>query len=216
MQSRWVDRDAKAAVDRYAAAGIAPDLALRVYTTRLLGGDPALVLHGGGNTSVKTRMRDLAGDEVEVLCVKGTGADMAAIEPAGMVAVRLAPLQKLRARDDLSDDDMARVQRANLIDPMAPNPSVELLLHAFVPHTFVDHTHANAVLSLIDQPDSAKLCEEVYRQPHRPRALRAAGLRARQGRRHDVRQESEGRGADPRQARHLHLRRERAGSPTSA
>ena len=124
MQSRWVDRDAKAAVDRYAAAGIAPDLALRIYTTRLLGGDPALVLHGGGNTSVKTRMRDLAGDEVEVLCVKGTGGDMATIEPAGMVAVRLAPLQQLRTRDDLSDDDMARVQRANLLDPMAPNPSV--------------------------------------------------------------------------------------------
>src|SRR4029079_15143237 len=94
MQSRWVDRDAKAAVDRYASIGIAPDLALRVYTTRLLGGDPALVLHGGGHTSLKTRMRDLAGDEVEVLCVKGTGADMAAIEPAGMVAVRVWALDK--------------------------------------------------------------------------------------------------------------------------
>src|SRR6185437_13314342 len=82
MQSRWVDRDAKEAVDRYAKAGIAPELALRVYTTRLLGGDPALVLHGGGNTSVKTRARDLVGDEVDVLCVKGTGSDMATIEPA--------------------------------------------------------------------------------------------------------------------------------------
>jgi rhamnose utilization protein RhaD (predicted bifunctional aldolase and dehydrogenase)/NAD(P)-dependent dehydrogenase (short-subunit alcohol dehydrogenase family) len=162
MQSRWVDRDAKAAVDRYAQAGIASDLALRVYTTRLLGGDPALVLHGGGNTSLKTRMRDLAGDEVDVLCVKGTGADMAAIEPAGLVAVKLEPLRKLRARDDLSDDDMARVQRAYLIEPAAPSPSVELLLHAFMPHAFVDHTHANAVVSLIDQPDSAKLCDEVY------------------------------------------------------
>ncbi len=162
MQSRWVDRDAKAAVDRYAQSGIAPELALRVYTTRLLGGDPALVLHGGGNTSLKTRMRDLAGDEVEVLCVKGTGSDMAAIEPSGMVAVRLDPLRKLRARDDLSDDDMARVQRAYLIEPAAQSPSVELLLHAFMPHAFVDHTHANAVVSLIDQPDSAKLCEEVY------------------------------------------------------
>ena len=77
---------------------------------------------------------------------------------------------------------MVRVQRAYLIDPLAPNPSVELLLHAFMPHTFVDHTHANAVLSLIDQPDGAKLCEEVYRRPPGPRALRAAGLRARQGR----------------------------------
>ena len=162
MQSRWVERDAKAAVDRYAAAGVAPELALRVYTTRLLGGDPALVLHGGGNTSVKTKLRDLGGDEVEVLCVKGTGADMAAIEPDGMVAVRLPPLRKLRTLGDLSDDDMARVQRAHLLDPGAPSPSLELLLHAFIPLKFVDHTHANAVLSLIDQPDGAKLCEEVY------------------------------------------------------
>src|SRR5882724_1330745 len=162
MQSRWVDRDAKAAVDRFAAAGISPELALRVYTTRLLGGDTALVLHGGGNTSVKTKMRDLAGDEVEVLCIKATGGNMGTIEPGGMAAVRLAPLQRLRTLDDLSDEDMVRVQRANLLDPMAPSPSLELLLHAFMPHTFVDHTHANAVLSLIDQPDGAKLCQEVY------------------------------------------------------
>ena len=108
MQSRFVDRDAQAAVDRYAKAGIARDLALRVYTTRLLGGDPKLVLHGGGNTSVKTRMPDLAGDETEVLCVKGSGADMAAIEPAGMPAVRLDALRKLRARDDIADEQMVR------------------------------------------------------------------------------------------------------------
>lgn len=162
MRSGWVDRDAKTAVDRGAAAGIAPDLALRLYTMRLLGGDAALVLHGGGNTSVKTRARDLAGDEAEVLCIKGTGGNMATIEPSGMVAVRLAPLQRLRALADLSDDDMARVQRAHLLDPLAPSPSLELLLHAFMPHKFVDHTHANAVLSLIDQPDGARLTEEVY------------------------------------------------------
>jgi rhamnose utilization protein RhaD (predicted bifunctional aldolase and dehydrogenase)/NAD(P)-dependent dehydrogenase (short-subunit alcohol dehydrogenase family) len=162
MQSRWVDRDAKAAVDRGAAMGVSSELALRIYTTRLLGGDPALVLHGGGNTSLKTKMRDLAGDEVEVLCVKGTGGNMATIEPAGMVAVRLRALQRLRALDDLSDDDMARVQRGHLLDPLAPSPSLELLLHAFLPHKYVDHTHANAVLSLIDQPDGAKLCDEVF------------------------------------------------------
>src|SRR6202000_2893477 len=96
MLSRWVDRDAKAAIDRYADDGVPPELALRVYATRLLGGDPALVLHGGGNSSVKTRIRDLAGDPVEVMCIKGTGADMAAIEPAGMPAVRLDLLHKLR------------------------------------------------------------------------------------------------------------------------
>jgi rhamnulose-1-phosphate aldolase/alcohol dehydrogenase len=162
MRSGWVDHDADAAVARYAGQGIGRDLALRVYTTRLLGRDPRLVLHGGGNTSVKTRMADLMGDEAEVLCVKGSGWDMGTIEPPGLPAVRLAPLRKLRALEALSDEDMVRVQRANLLDPMAPNPSVETLLHAFVPHKFVDHTHATAVLSLIDQPNGADLCREVY------------------------------------------------------
>ncbi len=162
MQSRFVRQDAEAMVARYGANGVPHDLALRVYTTRLLGGDPRLVLHGGGNTSVKTRLPDLMGREVEVLCVKGSGWDMASIEPAGLPAVRLAELRMLRQRDALTDEDMVRVQRANLIDPMAPNPSVETLLHAFVPHKFVDHTHATAVLSLIDQPDGAERAAELY------------------------------------------------------
>jgi rhamnose utilization protein RhaD (predicted bifunctional aldolase and dehydrogenase)/NAD(P)-dependent dehydrogenase (short-subunit alcohol dehydrogenase family) len=160
MQSAWIDRDAEAALARYANLG--RDLALRVYTTRLLGGDPSLVLHGGGNTSVKTRLADLNGDAVEVLCVKGSGWDMGTIEPAGLPAVRLAPLLKLRAREALSDEEMVRLQRANLIDPAAPNPSVEALLHAFIPHKFIDHTHSTAVLSLTDQPDGEALCREVY------------------------------------------------------
>ncbi len=162
MKSAWSDRDADALVARYADQGVARDLALRVYTTRLLGRDPALVLHGGGNTSVKTRLKDLLGEETDVLCVKGSGWDMAAIEPAGLPAVRLAGLRTLRARAALSDEDMVRLQRANLIDPMAPNPSVETLLHAFLPHTFVDHTHSTAVLSLVDQPNSRQLCADVY------------------------------------------------------
>jgi rhamnose utilization protein RhaD (predicted bifunctional aldolase and dehydrogenase)/NAD(P)-dependent dehydrogenase (short-subunit alcohol dehydrogenase family) len=162
MRSLWSDRDAAAMVARYAAAGVAEDLALRVYTSRLLGGDPALVLHGGGNTSVKTVATDLVGDEARVLCVKGSGWDMAAIEPAGLPAVRLQPIQSLRRRDALSDEDMVRVQRANLIDPGAPNPSVETLLHAFLPHKFIDHTHATAVLSLADQPDAAERCADLY------------------------------------------------------
>lgn len=162
MRSSWVEREAKDAVDRYGKAGIAADLALRVYTTQLLGRDPRLVLHGGGNTSLKTRARDLNGDEVEVLCVKGSGWDMATIEPPGMPAVRLEALRKLRSRDAMPDDEMVRVQRANLIDPMAPNPSVETLLHAFVPHTYVDHTHSSAVLGLIDQPNGPERTREVY------------------------------------------------------
>jgi rhamnose utilization protein RhaD (predicted bifunctional aldolase and dehydrogenase)/NAD(P)-dependent dehydrogenase (short-subunit alcohol dehydrogenase family) len=162
VQSCWRDSEAAAFVARYDEQGLAADLGLRVYTTRLLGGDSKLVLHGGGNTSVKTRMRDLLGEEAEVLCVKGSGWDMAAIEPAGLPAVRLDSLRKLRAREELSDEDMVRVQRASLLDPMAPNPSVETLLHAFLPHTFVDHTHSTAVLSLIDQPNCAELCAEVF------------------------------------------------------
>jgi len=162
MKSGWVERDAQATIDRYARQGFGPDLGLRIYTTRLLGREPKLVLHGGGNTSVKTRLRDLVGEEVEALCVKGSGADMATIEPAGLPAVRLERLRKLRARDALSDEDMVRIQRENLLDPMAPNPSVETLLHAFLPHKFVDHTHASAVLSLIDQPDGAARCGETY------------------------------------------------------
>jgi rhamnose utilization protein RhaD (predicted bifunctional aldolase and dehydrogenase)/NAD(P)-dependent dehydrogenase (short-subunit alcohol dehydrogenase family) len=159
MQSAWIDHDAEAAVARYGNLG--RDLALRVYSTRLLGQDPRLVLHGGGNTSVKTRRADLNGEDVDVLCVKGSGWDMGSIEPAGLPAVRLAPLLKLRARDTLSDEEMVRLQRANLIDPAAPNPSVETLLHAFIPHKFVDHTHSTAVLALTDQPDGEALCREV-------------------------------------------------------
>lgn len=162
MKSMWNDADAQDAIDRYARSGFAADLALRVYTTQLLGRDPKLVLHGGGNTSVKTTMTDLVGDVAEVLCVKGSGWDMATIEPAGMPAVRLDALRSLRARDAMADDDMVRVQRASLLDPMAPNPSVETLLHAFVPHVYIDHTHSAAVLGLIDQPDGPARARDVY------------------------------------------------------
>ncbi|HEY6831405.1 MAG TPA: bifunctional aldolase/short-chain dehydrogenase [Pseudolabrys sp.] len=162
MKSAWVEREAKDAVGRYGAAGVSADLALRVYSTRLLGRDPKLVLHGGGNTSLKTRVPDLTGGDVEVLCVKGSGWDMGAIEPPGMPAVRLDPLRALRTHAAMSDDDFARVQRAYLIDPSAPAPSVEMLLHAFMPAKFIDHTHATAVLSLIDQPNAEDLCAEVF------------------------------------------------------
>src|SRR5438876_2555162 len=162
MRSLWADTEADRLVERYAQQGVGRDLALRVYTSRLLGGEPKLVLHGGGNTSVKTVMKGLLDEEVEALCVKGSGWDMAAIEPAGLPAVRLAPLRKLRGREALSDEEMVRVQRANLLDPGAPNPSVETLLHAFLPHKYIDHTHSTAVLSLADQPDAAERCADLY------------------------------------------------------
>src|SRR6201999_886057 len=162
MLSLWDDAAAEKLVSGYATKGVERDLALRVYTTRLLGGEPRLVLHGGGNTSVKTHVADVTGSPVEVLCVKGSGWDMGTIEAPGLPAVRLAPLQGLIGLQALSDEDMVNVQRCNLLDSKAPNPSVETLLHAFLPHKFIDHTHSNAVLALSDQPDGAALAADLF------------------------------------------------------
>jgi len=162
MKSQWNDDEARRAVEAYGAEGVNEDIALRVYTTRLIGRDPLLVLHGGGNTSVKTRAVDDLGQEHDVIAVKGSGADMAEIEPWGLPAVKLGPLREMRGLDVLSDEAMVNCQRLNLLDAAAPNPSVETLLHAFLPHNFVDHAHAAAVLSLVDQPDGVALAREVY------------------------------------------------------
>jgi rhamnose utilization protein RhaD (predicted bifunctional aldolase and dehydrogenase)/NAD(P)-dependent dehydrogenase (short-subunit alcohol dehydrogenase family) len=163
MQSKWSAAEAKQYVADYAAKGVNEDLALRTYTTRLLGRDPRLVLHGGGNTSVKTKAKDQLGEEVDVIHIKGSGWDMGEIEPAGLPAVRLEPLRKLRKLARLSDEDMVNYQRINLLDSTAPNPSVETLLHAFLPHKFIDHVHSTAVLALVDQPDGEAMAREVYR-----------------------------------------------------
>ena len=162
MENLWTASGAKEAIAAHAKKGIGEDLALRVYTTRLLGGEPKLVLHGGGNTSVKTRMPDISGQTIDVLCVKGSGWDMGTIEAPGLPAVRLNPLRELEGQQALSDEDMVNVQRSNLLDAKSPNPSVETLLHAFLPHKFIDHTHSNAVLALTDQPDGAELAADVY------------------------------------------------------
>ena len=166
MKSGWVDADAEAVVAQLAGpgarAGVDRDFGLRVYTTRLLGRDPKLVLHGGGNTSLKQRMRDRFGEDTDVLHVKATGADMASLGPDGFCAVKLAPMRKLRALDAIGDVELVATERANMIDPAAPNPSVEMMLHAFLPEKFVDHTHATAVLSVIDQPDGEQKCAEVF------------------------------------------------------
>ena len=162
MKNLWNDKEAEDMVAVYAAKGINRDLALRTYTTRLLGSVPQLVLHGGGNTSVKTTVKDLIGDEWDVLCVKGSGWDMGIIEPTGLPAVKIAPLLKARKLSKLSDEDMVTLQRANLIDPASPNPSVEALLHAFIPHKFVDHTHSTAILAIADQAESRALSEKIF------------------------------------------------------
>jgi rhamnose utilization protein RhaD (predicted bifunctional aldolase and dehydrogenase)/NAD(P)-dependent dehydrogenase (short-subunit alcohol dehydrogenase family) len=162
MRSRWVEADAVEFVARAAEAGVATDLALRVYSTRLLGTDPKLVLHGGGNTSLKTREPDLSGTQIETLRIKASGAAMATIQPAGLPAVRLAPLRALRTLETIADERLVAFERANLIDPTAPNPSVEIMLHAFLPQTFIDHTHARAVLSIADQPDGEAKCADAF------------------------------------------------------
>lgn len=167
MKSLWNDADAKAAIDRWASAenegaNVNEDIALRTYTSRLIGSEAKLVLHGGGNTSVKTRLVDDTGETVDVLCVKGSGWDLGAIEPPGLPAVRLASLGALRSRESLSDEAMVSAQRTRLLDASSPNPSVETLLHAFLPAKFIDHSHADSILALVDQPDATAICAKVF------------------------------------------------------
>ncbi len=185
MLSAWSDADARATVADLIARfpGCNEDLALRVYTSRLLGQNPGLVLHGGGNTSVKTSLPDDLGQATAVACIKGSGWDLATIAPPGLPAVRLAETLALRGLPHLSDEAMVAALRSRLLDPAAPNPSVEALLHAFLPHKFIDHSHADAILALADQPAAASLCAEVlgpdypavpYVMPGFALALRAA------------------------------------------
>ncbi len=162
MKSLWSASDAADAVARYTRAGYPEDLAIRVYTTRLLGQVPSLVLHGGGNTSVKTKWRDLDGSLIDVACVKGSGWDMGAIEPPGLPAVLLEPLKALTRFETLSDEEMVAQQRRLLIDPSAPTPSVEAILHANLPFKHVDHTHANAIVGLTNQPRGEDLIRELF------------------------------------------------------
>jgi rhamnose utilization protein RhaD (predicted bifunctional aldolase and dehydrogenase)/NAD(P)-dependent dehydrogenase (short-subunit alcohol dehydrogenase family) len=162
MKSLWSDTQAQEVVDRYGARGVGQDLALRVYSARLLGAEPALVLHGGGNTSVKTRMPDVYGDMVDVLCVKGSGWDLATIEPQGHPAVRLEPLYRLRTLDALSDEAMVNALRSSLLDNTAPTPSVEALLHAYVKAKYIDHTHSLAAIAIADQPDGETVCRRLF------------------------------------------------------
>jgi rhamnose utilization protein RhaD (predicted bifunctional aldolase and dehydrogenase)/NAD(P)-dependent dehydrogenase (short-subunit alcohol dehydrogenase family) len=158
MKNFWNESDAKNFLKAFAYIG--EDIALRTYSARLIGQDRTLVLHGGGNTSVKTSMPAITGEPVSVLCVKGSGWDLETIEPAGHPAVRLDALRRLRILRKLSDEEMVNQLRINMLDAGGPNPSVESLLHAFLPHKFIDHSHADAVLSLVDQPDGGKIVRD--------------------------------------------------------
>lgn len=153
MQSLWNDTE---------AAHYQGDLALRVYTSRLLGRDPRLVLHGGGNTSVKVRETNVVGEEEEILYIKGSGWDLATIEAAGFAPVRLPHLQKLARLERLSDPQMVKELKSQMTNPSAPTPSVETILHAILPYKYVDHTHADAVVTVTNTADGRAKIEEIY------------------------------------------------------
>ncbi|MCA6621275.1 MAG: bifunctional aldolase/short-chain dehydrogenase [Pseudanabaena sp. M165S2SP1A06QC] len=153
MKSLWCDRE---------AAEYKTDLGLRVYTSRLLGRDPSLVLHGGGNTSVKIREKNIVGEEEEILYVKGSGWDLETIAEAGFAPVRMLHLLKLAKLQVLSDSQMVNELKTQMTKASAPAPSVETILHASLPYKFVDHTHADAVISVTNTANGWKRIQEIY------------------------------------------------------
>jgi rhamnose utilization protein RhaD (predicted bifunctional aldolase and dehydrogenase)/NAD(P)-dependent dehydrogenase (short-subunit alcohol dehydrogenase family) len=153
MQSRW---------DAAAAAECRNERALRVYSSRLLGADPELVLHGGGNTSLKIREPNLFGEEEEILYIKGSGSDLASIDESGFAPLRMPPLLRLAQLDTLSDAAMVNALRCALTNASAPTPSVETLLHAILPFPYVDHTHADALIAVMNAPDGEARVREIY------------------------------------------------------
>tara|TARA_B100001057_G_scaffold31450_2_gene28625 strand:- start:1510 stop:3489 length:1980 start_codon:yes stop_codon:yes gene_type:complete len=153
MDNRWNESD---------AAACKTELDMRVYSSRLLGAEPSLVLHGGGNTSVKAAFTNVFGDSVPALYVKGSGWDLKTIKAAGFPPVDLAYLKRLGALASLSDVDMMRQLRMALLDPSGPNPSVEAILHATIPYKYVDHTHADAVVTLSNTPFGTQLLSDLF------------------------------------------------------
>ena len=156
MKSRWSDTQAREMSARFPGP-----LALRVYTSRLLGAEKSLVLHGGGNTSVKLREKDIFGEERDVLYVKGSGWDLETIEAEGFVPLPLAYLQRLPSLPSMSDAQMVNEFNTHVLRGI-PSPSVETLLHALLPHRYVDHTHADAVLAVSNAPEGEKRLREIY------------------------------------------------------
>ena len=153
MKSLWSDREAEE---------FGGDLGLRVYTSRLLGRDKSLVLHGGGNTSVKIQEKNLFGEQETILYVKGSGWDLETIEPQGFSPVRLAHVLRLAELPALSDPEMVNQLVTHMLKASAPAPSIETILHGLMPQKFVDHTHADAVLSVSNTKDGEKRVREVY------------------------------------------------------
>jgi rhamnose utilization protein RhaD (predicted bifunctional aldolase and dehydrogenase) len=154
MESLWNETEA-------AACGT-DLLAQRVYTSRLLGKNPALVLHGGGNTSVKITEKDFFGDSVDLCYVKGSGWDLATIEKPGFAPVRMSALMKMAELKEMSDSDMVVQLRAAMTDPAAPTASIEAILHAALPFVFVDHSHADAIAALTCNAEGEARVKEVF------------------------------------------------------
>lgn len=154
MKSLWNSNDAEACNN--------DPLQLRVYTSRLIGQDEDLVLHGGGNTSVKAKATNIFGEEEEILYVKGSGWNLGTIEAEGFAPVKLDVLKKMAELDELSDPDMVKNQRTAMINPSAPNPSVEAILHAIIPFDYVDHTHTDAVVAISNTPDGEQRLKALY------------------------------------------------------
>ena len=161
MRSLWNDDDARRLVEELGKAW-GEELALRTYSARLLGGDPTLVVHGGGNTSVKGTVTDIAGERHRAVFVKASGASLGSIRPEAHLPLLLEPLLRLQSLDDLSDDDMVLELSRHLFRPGSGRPSIEALVHAFLPARFVDHTHADAVLALTNQPRGEEVAREVF------------------------------------------------------
>lgn len=154
MQSLWNDDEARACED--------DALKLRIYTSHLLGRNPDLVLHGGGNTSVKITEPDFFGTPQDVLYIKASGGDLATIEAAGFAPVKISVLHQLAKLDAIDDHAMMREMRAGLTNPAAPNPSVESILHAVIPAKYVDHSHADALVTITNSPDGEKHLRGIY------------------------------------------------------
>jgi rhamnose utilization protein RhaD (predicted bifunctional aldolase and dehydrogenase)/NAD(P)-dependent dehydrogenase (short-subunit alcohol dehydrogenase family) len=155
MKSKWSDEEASGFRNRYAKRW-GEDLALRAYSSRLIGGEKELVLHGGGNTSVKSTFTNVLGEIVPAIYVKASGYDLAVAEPEGHSGLDLEVLRRLRELAELGDDAMAKELRAKLLDPQSAAPSIEALLHVFISAKFVDHTHADAILALTNQQGGAE------------------------------------------------------------
>ncbi len=160
MENRWSDERAAECIATYGEKW-GEDLALRLYVATLIGAEECLVLHGGGNASVKTTYANIFGEIIPAIFVKASGFNMASSEPEGYVRLDLEYLRRLRTLEDLSDEDMIRELRTHLLESRGPVPSIETLVHAFIPEKFVDHTHADAILALTNQPDGEDLVREA-------------------------------------------------------